>query len=73
MYFIYQRIFKEGYGNHKYLRFPYLQYNNFNILRTGISFNKVDLVCLDRVISNLLYTIQVLLPNQTQFICMVYS
>ena len=41
---IYQIIFKEVNGYHKYLRFTYIQDNNFEFLRSDIALNKVDLL-----------------------------
>ena len=36
---IYQRIFKEGNGDHKYLWCPDVGDNNFDVLRTSIALN----------------------------------
>ena len=42
---IYKRLLKEGNGYHKYLRCSDLQDKNFEILRSAILLDKVDLVC----------------------------
>ena len=44
---MYQQLLKEGTSDHKYLRFPYLQDNNFEDLWSEIALNKVDLVCAE--------------------------
>ena len=38
---LYQRIFKVGSGDHKFLRCPYLQDNNFEVLCSSIALDKV--------------------------------
>ena len=42
---IYEELLKEGDVDHKYLRFPDLRYKGFDILRSYITLDKVDLVC----------------------------
>ena len=46
---IYERIFKSFNGDHKYLRCPYLKYNNFDIMSSSIMLYKVDPVCAKTV------------------------
>ena len=46
---IYQNKLKEVNGDHKYLRFPGICGNNFDILRSSITLNKVYLVCVETV------------------------
>ena len=46
---IYQNILKEGNGNKKCLRFPDIQDNKFDILRSAIVLDKVDQVCEETV------------------------
>ena len=45
MQHIYQTPLKEGNGYHKYLQCPDIQDNNFEIMCSTISLNKVDLAC----------------------------
>ena len=40
---MYQNIFKESDSNHKFLRFPYLQDKNFEVLRSSTALDKVGL------------------------------
>ena len=49
MHIIYQRILKEGNGDHNCLKCTYFQYKNFDILRTSITLDKIDPVCSDSV------------------------
>ena len=46
---IYQRILKGGNGYHKYLRCSDIRGDNFYIMRSEISLNKVDQVCAEIV------------------------
>ena len=46
---MYKNTLKEVKGNQKYLIFPDLQDKNFEILRSAIILNKVDLVCAETV------------------------
>ena len=41
-----QNLFKEGNGDHKYLRCPYLRDNNFEVLCSKIALDKVNLECV---------------------------
>ena len=65
---MYQKILKAGNGDHKYLIYPDLLYKSFEVLRSEIPLDKVDLVCEKLLKSNLPETIQVLLPTKTQYI-----
>ena len=49
MKFLYQKILKEGNGDHKYLRCTDLWYNNFEVLRSEIALDKVNLECAETV------------------------
>ena len=42
---MYQKILKAGNGDHKYLIYPDLLYKSFEVLRSAIPLDKVDLVC----------------------------
>ena len=46
---MYKNILKDGNGDHKYLRCPYPQYENFEVLCSVIALNEVDLVCAETV------------------------
>ena len=46
---IYQIIVKEGNDDHKYLWRPDLRYNNFEILRSAILLDNIDMVCAETV------------------------
>ena len=48
MHRIYQRLFKEGNVDRKYLRCSDLQDNNFEVMHTAIVLNKIDIACVDR-------------------------
>ena len=58
MQWIHQDILKEINGDHKYLRCPGLQDNNFKVLRSDIAMYKVYLECAETVKTNLLEMIQ---------------
>ena len=47
MQHMYQDILKKGNGAHKYLRCPDLWDNNFEVLRSEIALDKVDLGCTE--------------------------
>ena len=49
MYWIYQSLLKEVNGGNKYLGFPYLLDNNFEVMCTAIALDKIYLVCTDTV------------------------
>ena len=49
MKLMYQNILKEGNGDHKYLRCIDLCYENFEVLCSAITLDKVDLVCAETV------------------------
>ena len=40
---LYQNLFKEGNGDHKYLMFTDIRDNNFEVLHSAIALDKVDL------------------------------
>ena len=72
MHRIYERIFKEYNGYHNYLRCPYIQDYNFEVLRSDFALGKLYLACVDRFRKTLLEMMQFLFPIQTQFILLVY-
>ena len=46
---MYQKLLKEGNGDHKYLRCRYLQYKNFEVMSSAIALDKIDLDCAENV------------------------
>ena len=46
---IYQKFLKEGNAYHMDLRCIDLQYNNFEVMRSSITLDKEDLVCIETV------------------------
>ena len=53
MHHIYQRLLKEGFGDHKYFRCPDLQDNNFEVTQTDIQLDGGSpcmYIYIDRVI-----------------------
>ena len=46
---MYQNIFKEGIGGHKYLRCTYLRYTIFEVLHLEIELDKIDLDCAENI------------------------
>ena len=49
MQHMYKNILKVGNGDHKFLRFPYLQDKNFEVLHSAIALDKVDLESAETV------------------------
>ena len=70
---IYHRLLKEVNGNHKYLRFPYLLDNNFEVLLSDITMDKVDLVCAETVKTKSIVNDSDFVHTRTQFILMLYG
>ena len=73
MQHIYQTPLKEGNGYHKYLQCPDIQDNNFEIMCSTISLNKVDLACSKTVKAKPTGNYSALLRTQTQYMFMVYG
>ena len=46
---MYEGFLKEGNVNHTFLRFPCLRDNNFEVLQTEISLDKIDLECAEYI------------------------
>ena len=46
---VYQKLLKEGNGDNKFLRCPYLQDNNLGVMCSSIQLDKVDLECAETV------------------------
>ena len=51
MHCIYQSILKKVNGDHKYSRFTDIIDKNFDVLHSGIILYKIDLACVEIVIS----------------------
>ena len=49
---LYQKLFKEGNGDQRYLRCPYVRDNNFEVLFSEIALYQVDLECAETFKSN---------------------
>ena len=64
MQLIYHIVLKEVIIDHKFLRCPDPQDNNFEVLRSSTVFRKIDLECVKILNLNLHKIIQYLLPNQ---------
>ena len=73
MYWIYQSLLKEVNGGNKYLGFPYLLDNNFEVLLSDITMDKVDLVCAETVKTKSIVNDSDFVHTWTQFILMLYS
>ena len=46
---MYSKLLKEVNGDHKYLRRPDIWYSNFEVIRSSITLDKVDLVCAENL------------------------
>ena len=46
---MYHDVLKEGNGDHKFLRCPDLWDNNFDYLRSGIAYDKIELECAENI------------------------
>ena len=64
--------FKISYGNHRYLRCPYLQDKNFGVLRSSITLDKADLVCSETLKDKPTINDSGLITYSNQSILMVY-
>ena len=46
---MYQKLLKEGNGDYRFIRFPDLRYNNFEVLCSVIALDKINLDCAENV------------------------
>ena len=49
MQYVYQKLLKKGNSDHKLLRCPDLRYNNFEVICSVITLNKINLECAETV------------------------
>ena len=43
---MHKKFLKEVNGDHNYLRYTYIRYNNFEVLHSAIALDKIDLGCV---------------------------
>ena len=51
---IYQRLLKEGNGDHKYLRYPDIWNNNFEVMLIAIKLDRIEIAWVEIVIAKII-------------------